>query len=995
MPEYPSGTVTFLFTDVEGSTRRWEADSPAMLAAVERHFGLLDAAIAANHGVRFKTIGDAIQAAFPTALDGAKAAIAAQQAITAENWGALGPLPVRMALHTGAATPQNGDYLAPSLNRLARLLSTAAGGQILITEATRNLLRDGLPPEIELRDLGEHRLRDLREAEHVFQLTSSGLPSDFPPIQSLSRPTSNLPTQVNAFIGRESEIADVKQRLADPAVRLLTLTGPGGTGKTRLAMRVAQDLVEAYPDGVWFVALASTSNPALVASSIAETLGLREAPDQSLRESLRSYLRAKHLLLVLDNFEQVIDAAPLISDLLATCPSLQILATSRAPLRIAGEYDVNVSPLALPATDRPGSIDEALASEAVRLFVDRVKAVRGDLALDERNVATIVAICRRLDGLPLAIELAAARIRLLPLDAILSRLDSRLGLLTGGGRDRPERQQTLRSAIAWSHEMLGAAEQELFRRLGVFSGGWTLEAAEWVGGQRSEGGNDSSSDLRPPTSDSSPGTLDLLATLVDNSLVQKCEPGAAAEPRFTMLQTIQEFAREQLETSGEADTIKNRHADLFLQLADDAEPHLVEVDAASWLNRLDADHDNLRSALDWLRGSSDADRAIQLAAALWRFWLLRGHISEGRELLEKTLSLEATANGTVAHAIVLDGAGVLAETQGDYDRAESLHRQALALSRNLDDQQGIARALDNLGVVAFERGQDDLADSLLEESLTLARDGGEDHLVATGLNDLGRVAFHRGELPRAASLFQESLDLRRKNSSDSEIARSLNNLGWVAFGLGDFTRAQRLFEESLERNRAVGDTWGAAAPLNALALAVRRDGDVPRAIALYRESLELFHGAGDTKNAAVVLLNLAGAQRESGNMGEATSSFLEALAGFRAVDDRAGIIESLGWIGSVLVGEGQFSTATHILAVATRLAEEQDAYRDLIGTEQFASDVAAARTALNESGFHAEWEAGTARSIDDLLSETMERLAVDQAADRPTRSSAGAPSPAA
>ena len=972
MPDLPSGTVTFLFTDVEGSTRRWEADSTAMLTAVERHFTILDDAIASHRGARFKAIGDSSQAAFPTALDAAEAAIAAQRAIVAADWAALGPLQVRMALHTGAATPQDGDYLAPSLNRLARLLAATHGGQILVTEATRNLLRDALPPDIELRDLGEHRFRDLRETEHVFQLTAPGLGSDFPPIQSLSRPSHNLPAQVNTFVGRTREIAEITRRLADPAVRLLTLTGPGGTGKTRLAMRVAENLVDDYADGVWFVALAAISHPELVASTIAETFGLREAPDQSLRESLRNYLRSKRLLLVLDNVEHLLAAAPLVADLLATCPSLQILATSRAPLRIAAEHEMRVDPLALPVPDRSGSLDDALASEAVRLFVDRATAARGDFALNERNAATIVAICRKLDGLPLAIELAAARMRLLPPESILARLDSRLSLLTSGDRDRPERQQTLRSAIAWSHEMLDAGEQVLFRRLAVFAGGWTLQAAETVG-----------SAVAPDVS-----AIDCLASLVDNSLVQPCEPGQdPGEPRFTMLQTIQEYAREQLEGSGEAEPIKDSHADVFLRLAADAEPHLAGAEAAAWLDRLDADHDNLRTALAWLRGRGDTKRSIDLATALWRFWLLRGHVSEGRGLLEKTLAIAGPVEVTTRYAAALDGAGVLAETQGDYDGAEALHRQALALSRNLDDRAGIARALDNLGVVAFERGEGDLADSLLTESLALARQAGEPHLIATALNDLGRIAFHRGDLSRAESLYQESLDLRRRNSSESDVARSLNNLGFVAYALGDSGRARRLFAESLQLNRAVRDKWGAAAPLNALALAVRQDGDLPRAMELLEESLTLYQEVGDTKNAAVVLLNLAGATRESGDLAEAASFYLDALAGFQAVDDRAGIVECLGWLANILISQGEFRSAARLLAAATRLAEEHDALRALIETEQFIVDVAAARADLGEASFQSAWEAEPA--LDDLLAEVTNRLGLDQTGSRP----AGSPRP--
>src|SRR5215213_6903187 len=564
MRDFPSGTVTFLFTDVEGSTRRWEQNSVATRAAIERHFVLLDDAIRAHSGVRFKTVGDAVYAAFPSALDAVLTAITAQRALIAEDWDALGPVRVRMALHTGAATPQDGDYLSPTLNRLARLLGAGAGGQILLTEATRQLIRDLSSVEAPLQfiDLGEHRLRDLSEVEHVFQLTAPGLPADFPPLKSLDRQTHNLPPQLTPFIGRDALAAEIRGRLEQPAVRLLTLTGPGGTGKTRLALQVAADLIAEYADGVWFVPLAPVASATMVASTIAGALGVRESSAEPIESSLRAYLRPRRLLLVLDNFEHVVDASPLVAGLLSYCPDIPVLVTSRAPLHISGEYELPVPPLDVPATERPLRLDDALASEAVRLFVDRARAVQNRFELTEDNAETIVAISRRLDGLPLAIELAASRVRLLPPKAILARLDSRLTLLTGGGRDLPERQQTLRGAIAWSHDLLDPAQQTLFRRLAVFAGGWTVEAAESV--------TDFGSDGSLPV-------FDGLEALHDTSLIrlqEAVESDPGAEPRFAMLQTIREFAAEQLVVSGEHARAKEVHTSWFLELALTAEPKL-------------------------------------------------------------------------------------------------------------------------------------------------------------------------------------------------------------------------------------------------------------------------------------------------------------------------------------------------------------------------------------------------------------------------------------
>ena len=945
MPQLPSGTVTFLFTDVEGSTRRWEEDSPATQAAIERHFAILDAAITANHGVRFKTIGDAVQAAFPTAPDAVLAAVAAQHALAAEDWGALGPIQVRMAIHTGSATPHGGDYLAAPLNRLARLLSAGHGGQILLSESTRLLVRDALPPELRLQDLGEHRLRDLREPEHVFQVVVPGLPAEFPPLKSEERRRQNLPLQLTSFIGRERDIAAVRARFVDDEVRLLTLTGPGGTGKTRLALRVADELRETYPDGVWFVPLAPVASAPRVAAAIAEALGLRETAGEPVDLTLRGHLRDKQVLLVLDNFEHVIEAAPLVATLLANAPGLRVLVTSRAPLRISGEQEFTVHSLECPVGESP-SVAEALASEAVRLFVERAQAVRPDFDLTAENVATVVAICRRLDGLPLAIELAAARIRLLSAEAILSRLDSRLTLLTGGARDLPERQQTLRAAIAWSHDLLAPPEQALFRHLAVFAGGWTLEAAETI----------AAAVPHPAVS-----VLEGLEHLSDNSLIQQQEDRQRTrsyDPRFTMLQTIREFGLEQLAASGEEPATRAAHAALFLRLAIEAEPRLIGREAIAWLDRLESEHDNLRAALAWFRHQQDAENAVRLAGALWRFWWLRGRLSEGRTELEAALAIASSGAPSAARAAALDGAGVLAETQGDFSRAEAQHEEALALSRELQDAAGTARALGNLGVVAFDRGRHDRAVALLEESLALAREANDPHMIATALNDLGRVAYDRADLVQAETFFQESLARRRGLGSGPEIARALHNLGAVALDQGDSAEAHTWFAESLELYREAGDTWGAAGAMSGLAQALLDKGDVAEATRLLEESLALFQEVSDARGIAVTLRTLANLAASEEQRERAAARYQEAVARFQHLEDRAGIVNSLAGLGKLLIDEGRPRGAAIALGAAASLSEGGDpaAPADDAG---FDAVIATTRAALGEQAFTDAWNTGT------------------------------------
>jgi predicted ATPase/class 3 adenylate cyclase len=555
MPELPRGTVTFLFTDIEGSTALWERDRSAMAAAVARHAALLRQAIESHHGVLYKVIGDAVQAAFPTAPDAVSAALDGQSALLAEDWGQLEPLRVRMAVHAGEASPDpSGDYLAPALNRLSRLLAAGHGGQILLSQGVQQLTRGALPQAADLRNLGEHRLRDLLDSERVFQLVHPELPTHFPALRTLEGYLNNLPRQPTPLLGREREVAAVDQFLRQADVQLVTLTGPGGVGKTRLALQVAADLLDVFPDGAFFVELALLTDPALVPSTVASALGVREEGGQPVFKALTAFLSDRRLLLALDNFEYLLHSAPIISDLLRVCPEVKILATSRAPLHLRGEREFPVHPLTVPDPSQRESTAQLTQYEAVRLFVERAQAAKPDFTLNDENAAAVVEICRRLDGLPLAIELAAARIKLLPPQALLERLGERLKVLTGGARDAPARQRTLRDAIAWSHDLLSEDNQTLFRRLAVFAGGCTLEAVEAV--------TNSTGDL---------DTFEGMAALVDESLLRQVEE-SGGDPRFYLLETVREFGLERLATSTEAATIRQAHATYFAGLTEVLRP---------------------------------------------------------------------------------------------------------------------------------------------------------------------------------------------------------------------------------------------------------------------------------------------------------------------------------------------------------------------------------------------------------------------------------------
>ena len=596
--DLPKGTVTFLFTDIEGSTALWEQDQAAMREAVNRHLTILQSLITAHHGVLYKTVGDGTQAAFASAEDALRAAVAAQRALLQETWADLpGPLRVRMAIHVGDAEPHHGDYLAPALNRLARLLGAGHGGQILLTAAAAVLARDALPPRVSLRDLGEHRLRDLQHPESVFQVLHPTLPADFPPLKSLDIPRHNLPLAATRFIGREATVEQVVSLLAQSDVRLVTITGPGGVGKTRLALQAAEPLIADFAHGVWFVDLSSLDDPAYLLPTIARTLEVPEEPGRALLDVLKEQLSSRSLLLVLDNLEQLLPAAPVVSQLLAAIPGLKVLATSRSPLRLRGEREIELAPLSLPepGTLSSGDIDAINQSEAVQLFLARATSVKPGFTLTDENASAVAEICRRLDGLPLAIELAAARVRILPPRDLLNRLDDRLRLLTGGPRDAPTRHQTLRQAIAWSHDLLDPDEQALLRRIAIFAGHPTLSAIEEVADP-----------------DGALDALNGLASLVEKSLIQSVNSDSD-EPRFAMLQNIRAFGLEQLASQGETDDLAVAHAHYYAGLATEANTKLFGAEQGVWLARLEADHDDLRGSLRRLVALEDIDQALRFA----------------------------------------------------------------------------------------------------------------------------------------------------------------------------------------------------------------------------------------------------------------------------------------------------------------------------------------------------------------------------------------------
>jgi predicted ATPase/class 3 adenylate cyclase len=751
--DLPSGTVTFLFTDIEGSTKLLhELGAKAYAEALAEHRRALREAFARHGGVEVDTQGDAFLIAFSTAPGAIEAAMESQEAL------AEGPIRVRMGLHTGAPHLGEEGYVGEVVHEGARIAAAGHGGQVLLSKETRELLR------IEVTDLGEHRLKDIDGPVSIFQLGSGR----FPPLKTISN--TNLPNPASSFVGREREVEAVVSVLRDGA-RLLTLTGPGGTGKTRLAIEAASELVPRFKAGVFWVGLAPIRDPALVTDEIAQTLGAKDG--------LATHIGERELLLVLDNLEQVIEAATELATLVETCPKLTLLVTSRELLRVRGEVEYPVAPLADP--------------EAIELFCARARTEPDQ---------TVHELCRALDNLPLALELAAARASVLSPGQILERLSGRLDLFKGG-RDADPRQQTLRATIEWSHELLSAEEKRLFARLAVFPG-CTLESAEEV----------------------ADADLDTLQSLVDKSLLRR------TEDRFWMLETIREYATERLEESGEAEELELLHAEHYLALAEEAEPHVEDEVLGSggeWLDRLDRELDNFRSALDHLAASGETERVLQLAGALSDLWASR-HVAEGRRRLES--ALRADKGPTAARAKALNGAAELAAVSGDPATMGLRAEEALALHRRLGDPRGAAESLQQLGYAVGEEGDWARAKQLLQESVRLFRDLGDEHYALWTTRTLAWTYAESGDLDRARALYEDDLRRARALGSKSLEAALLGSLAWLAVSEGRVQDALPLLKQSLGIRRELGNPFEIALGLCSVARAITALGRVGTAVQL-------------------------------------------------------------------------------------------------------------------------------------------------------------------
>jgi predicted ATPase/class 3 adenylate cyclase len=939
MADLPTGVVTFSFTDVEGSTRLWEQHPEAMRQAMRQHDELIEAAVASNGGVvvRPRGEGDSRFAVFLRPTDAVAAARDIQHSLAAEPWPTPRPLRVRMALHTGEADLRAGDYYGADVNRCARLRAVAHGGQTLLSQPTFDLVRDALPTDVSLRDLGEHRLKDLQRPEHVFELDVVGLPAEFPPLQSVDAFPNNLPIQLTSFVGRDKELNEVQRLLV--TTHLLTLTGPGGTGKTRLELQLAAEDLESFADGVWLVELAPVTDPLLVMQAVAGVVGLPQQGGRPAAQVLSDFLKPKKLLLLLDNCEHLIeDCAALASKLMGACPGLKILTTSREPLGIAGETIFRVPSLDLPDTTERGA-EHISEYGAIRLFVERAAAAKSSFRLTEGNAPSVAQICARLDGIPLAIELAAARVKALSPEQIATRLDDRFRLLTGGSRTALPRQQTLRALIDWSYELLSEPERVLLRRLSVFVGSWTVEAAEQVCG-----------DSEPPVSLEPADVLDLLARLVDRSLVTADETDER-ETRYRFLETIRQYARDKLLGAGEGELVRDLHMRYFERFTAECAPLLVGTQAPITGGRLQADEGNILSAVMWA-AKRDPEIALRIAGSLLKFRGRGTYIAGMRPALETALTRldelpavegSASLRRERMRAYGLAALGQIKMNQGDTSGASETLKLAVAQAEKVDDKTLLALTLIDLGGMLGLKGDFAAADPALDRGIGLARSTGSRAVLAFGLAIRAR-----------ARVWQRQ----------------------------DFEGARVDLEEGLRAAAELGDRGVMAICQAYIGEVEHLQGRYAESIAPLQEALALAHEAREWVVENIARSVLADAYRLTGDYREAAPLYRQVIRRHQITGNPGGVARCLECLAFMQVQQAETTPAEkrrEYLAGAARLFGAAEALREASGKQmrvdepgEYGQYVARLRAMMNEGAREAAWSEGRRATVDEVLALTAE-----------------------
>jgi predicted ATPase/class 3 adenylate cyclase len=917
MSAYPgSGFLTFLFTDLENSTGLWEQFPESMHTALARHDALLRQAVKTHHGLIVKSTGDGVHAVFESPSNGVAAALAAQQALTYEEWPAeTGTLKVRMGVHSGECQERDGDYYGPELNRAARIMGLAYGGQVLVSEVTTSLVRHALPSQASLASLGMHRLKGLAAPEEIFQLFHPDLRVEFPALQSLAAYQHNLPIQLTSFIGRQAELTQITRLLSQ--TRLLTLLGPGGTGKTRLALQAAAEVLDHFPDGVWLIELAPVSDPQLVPDRVAAALNLQEQPGRPLLTTLTSFMRNRQLLLLLDNVEHLVRACAELSEhLLQHCPSIKILVTGRESLMIEGETTLQIPSLSLPPKGM--ATPQLLAgSEAAQLFIARAQAIHPDFSVTPENSAALMEVVRRLDGIPLALELAAARLRMMSVEQIAEKLADRFRLLTGGRRTALPRQQTLLALIDWSWNLLGEQEQTLLRRLSVFSGGWTLDAAQVVA---------RADDLAEFD------ILDLLEQLINKSLVT-VEHLPQGEVRYSMLESILQYARDRLLEAGEGAALRDRHAEYLVAFGEEASIEVEGREALAWLERLLREANNASAAREWMLASR-LDLALRMTGVsmlVQRYWLFS---SEGFRWLDQVVEKART------HPSV--------STDPEYRR-------------------GLACAIITLGASIFMRGNSDQARPVLEEGIALAQEAGVVRQRVYGLVMLTILLLNVRDLGTAENVAEEALELSRQHGLDFLRQMTLGYYLPVFASHGKYDQAQAYVDEAIRLAHQLGNPW-------MIAMAEFLSGRVSEAfenwseaVVSYTQATALFEAVRDQRFAEISRSQIAHMKRKAGDLAGAEELYLRTIVDFYEIGHTSAVAHQLECLGFIATSQGEFTRAARLLGAAQAMRAASDNARLPQEQLEFEQALESLAEAIGETARDAALTQGGQMSVDQAI----------------------------
>jgi len=979
-----TGTLTLLFTDIEGSTRLLQQLGDAYATVLKECRSLMREAFRQSRGFEVDTQGDAFFVVFERASDAVSAAIHVQQALFATQWPEGADVRVRIGIHTGEPLPTEEGYIGLDVHRAARIMSAAHGGQVLLSQMTRDSVASELPERVSLRNLGAYRLKDITGVHQLYQLVIPALPADFPPLATLSSQhlLRNVPTPSTSFVGREEDITLICTQLQRADIRLLTLLGPGGVGKTRLALQVASQLSSQFVDGMCFVPLDQVSSAESVVSALAQALNLTEEKDLSLFDQVKATLRTQSLLLILDNFEQVMVARRVIADLLASCSKLKILVTSRVLLHMQAEHVFEVSPLSLPERRQQGQQgqqgqlpDPMTLSRytAIALFVQRAQAVQPNFQLTTTNATVVVDICRRLDGIPLAIELAAARVRHFQPVALLTRLEKGLTVLQGRAEDVPARQQTLRGAIAWSYDLLSSTQQRVFRRLSVCVNGATMEAAEQICADIS--------DTSDTTDTMDEDIAEILVALVDQSMLQRHEVNKD-EVRFWQLQTLREYGLACLVEAGELEATRASHAAYYLSWLEGVAPRLAGAEQADWLDRLDQEYENVKSALDWLleHASGAVERSVQalrLCIALLGFWELRCYFNEGLAYLKRALS-ESQGIAPSERAQALHGAAFLALMQEDNAQAEVFLRESQLLFRESGDRAGMANILRLQGSLALVKCNFKLARRLLEEALTLYRGRSDTQRVISTCNALAQIAMSQCDYDRAESLLEENIALNQAQGGHHRAAYSCYLLAYTLFlSRGDLAQAKALAEESMALFKAVGDKrlLAYAFNLRGRILLFEEYAD-SKAKVLLEEGLVIFKTLGDRSGTVEALFALAEVAAFQGEYEAARRYYEESWHLLRTFEAKELWAACLEGFGEVLVKLDATQLAVQLWGTAATVRATIMAPVPPIYRSAYVQAVSLAREQLGEATFQAAWTEGHSLPLEQVeLPQNLRRVA--------------------